>query len=77
MGCKKSQKVKGWKGHGEERDPDMKGGERVEFLGSACPAGGMGNKLEIGGSAAARISERGVSEAGRRGGYLRWEWRGF
>ena len=49
----------------------------LNFLGSACPAGGMGNKLEIGGSAAARISERGVSEAGRRGGYLRWEWRGF
>ena len=55
----------------------MKGGERVEFLRLGSAAGEMGNKLEIGGSAAARISERGVSEAGRRGGYLRWEWRGF
>ena len=39
----------------------------LNFLGAACPAGEMGNKLEIGGSAAARISERGYLRRGDGG----------
>ena len=47
----------------EKKDPDMKDSvvKGLNFCGSA---GEMGNKLEIGGSAAARISERGVRGGG-------------
>ena len=45
MGGKKSQKVKGWKGHGEEMDPDMKGGERVEFFRFCLPSRWNGKQI--------------------------------